>query len=689
MKAYSAENIRNVALVGHGGSGKTTLAEAMLFDSGASNRLGKVDEGNSASDYDPDEIKHHMSINLTLLPLEWRDHKVNLIDIPGYPDFVGEVKAGLRVADSAIVLVDAAAGVEVGTGMVWRAADEYSLPRIIAVNRVEREHADFENAVQSIHDGLEAKAVVLSLPIGEEHNFKGIVDVASGKAYTFDGGKPSETAAPADMAAAIAAAREKLMDAVCETDDDLLAKYLEGEDIAPEAVTAALRKAICAGQVVPIVCVSGAANIGVQNLLDTIVDALPSPLDAVINEEDAKAIKDNPDRLGAFVFKTIADPFVGKLTYLRVYSGSLKGDSHAWNANKSHEERLGQLLMLRGKSNEPLTEIKAGDIGAVAKLQETTTSDTLTTKEHPLKLQPITFPRPIYAAAIEPKTKVDLDKMGPALQRMAEEDPTLSVRKDPETGDSLLSGMGESHISIAVERMQRKFQLNLDVHTPKVPYRETIKSGSKAQGRFKRQTGGHGQFGDTWIELEPAKGEGFVFQDRIVGGAVPRQYIPAVEKGIREAMAEGLLAGYPVIDVRATLYDGSYHPVDSSEMAFKIAGSMGFKAAAQSAQPVLLEPIMDVTVTVPSDFMGDVIGDLNGKRAKVLGMDPVGGGMTEIRAHVPMSEMLKYATDLRSITQGRGTYTMEQLGYEEVPSHMAQKVIAEAAKNKKEEAAAH
>jgi elongation factor G len=689
MKAYSAENIRNVALVGHGGSGKTTLAEAMLFDSGASNRLGKVDEGNSASDYDPDEIKHHMSINLTLLPLEWRDHKVNLIDIPGYPDFVGEVKAGLRVADSAIVLVDAAAGVEVGTGMVWRAADEYSLPRIIAVNRVEREHADFENAVQSIHDGLEAKAVVLSLPIGEEHNFKGIVDVASGKAYTFDGGKPSETAAPADMAAAIAAAREKLMDAVCETDDDLLAKYLEGEDIAPEAVTAALRKAMCAGQVVPIVCVSGAANIGVQNLLDTIVDALPSPLDAVINEEDAKAIKDNPDRLGAFVFKTIADPFVGKLTYLRVYSGSLKGDSHAWNANKSHEERLGQLLMLRGKSNEPLTEIKAGDIGAVAKLQETTTSDTLTTKEHPLKLQPITFPRPIYAAAIEPKTKVDLDKMGPALQRMAEEDPTLSVRKDPETGDSLLSGMGESHISIAVERMQRKFQLNLDVHTPKVPYRETIKSGSKAQGRFKRQTGGHGQFGDTWIELEPAKGEGFVFQDRIVGGAVPRQYIPAVEKGIREAMAEGLLAGYPVIDVRATLYDGSYHPVDSSEMAFKIAGSMGFKAAAQSAQPVLLEPIMDVTVTVPSDFMGDVIGDLNGKRAKVLGMDPVGGGMTEIRAHVPMSEMLKYATDLRSITQGRGTYTMEQLGYEEVPSHMAQKVIAEAAKNKKEEAAAH
>src|SRR5579862_5756527 len=607
MKAYSSDKIRNLALVGHGGSGKTTLAEAMLFDSGAINRLGKVDEGNTTSDHDPDEIKHHISINLSVLPLEWQDHKINLIDIPGYPDFAGEVKAGLRVSDAALVLLDAAAGVEVGTGIVWRAADEHKLPRMVVVNKMDREHADFEAAVQSVHDALDAKAVVVQLPIGQEANFKGVVNVATGKACTFDSGKVSEGNAPADMAGDIAAAKEKLMDAVCETDDDLLSKYLEGEDIPQADINMALRKAICNGQVIPILCASGGANKGVQPLLDTIVECLPSPDDAVLSAEDDKTIKEKPDRLAAFVFKTVADPFVGKLTYLRVYAGSLKGDSHAWNANKGKEQRVGQLLMLRGKNNEPVGEIKAGDIGAVAKLQETTTSDTLTVKDSPVKLAPIVFPKPVYSAAIEPKTKADLDKMGNALARMAEEDPTLSIRKDSNTGDNLLSGMGESHISIAVERMQRKFGVNLDVQTPKVPYRETIKSPAKAQGKFKRQTGGHGQFGDTWIELAPAKGEGFVFEDKIVGGVVPKQYIPAVEKGIREAMQEGLLAGYPVIDIKAVLYDGSYHPVDSSEMAFKIAGSMGFKAAAQNAQPVLLEPVMDVTVTVPSDFMGDVI----------------------------------------------------------------------------------
>ena len=688
MKAYSSDKIRNVALIGHGGSGKTSLAEAMLFDSGAINRLGKVDEGNTTSDYDPDEVKHHMSINLSLLPVEWQDHKINVIDIPGYPDFAGEVKAGLRVADAAILLVDAGAGVEVGTTIVWKSADEYNLPRIIVINKIDREHADFEKAVESIRDALSPKAVALELPIGQEAAFKGVVNVTTGKACLYDGsGKLTEGEAPADMHAAVAAARDKLLDAIVETDDDLMAKYLEGEELSEQEITKALHAAVCSGQVIPIVCASASNNKGIQPLLDLVVDALPSPDDAVLNEADAKAIKDKPDRLGAFVFKTIADPFVGKLTYLRVYSGALKGDSHAWNANKGKEERIGPLLSLRGKNNEPVGEIKAGDIGAVAKLAETTTSDTLTVKDAPVKFTPIAFPRPVYAAAIEPKTKTDLDKMGPALSRIIEEDPTLTIRKDSETNDNLLSGMGESHVTIAVERIQRKFGVNLDVNIPKVPYRETIKAGAKAQGKFKRQTGGHGQFGDTWIELQPAKGEGFVFEDKIVGGSVPRQYIPAVEKGIREAMHEGLLAGFPVIDVKATLYDGSYHPVDSSEMAFKIAGSMGFKIAAEKAQPVLLEPIMDVTVTVPSDFMGDAIGDLNGKRAKVLGMEPAGGGMSEIRAHVPMSEMLRYATDLRSITQGRGTYTMEPLGYEEVPSHMAQKVIAEAEKHKKEDAA--
>ncbi len=689
MKAYAADKIRNVALVGHGGSGKTSLAEAMLFDTGAVNRLGKVDEGNTTSDYDPDEVKHHISINLSLLPIEHHEHKINVIDVPGYPDFVGEVKAGLRVADSALLVLDAAAGVEVGTTIVWRIADEYGLPRVVVINKIDREHADFDAAVQAVRDQLSSKAVVLQMPIGQEAGFKGVIDVASGQAWTFDGGKASETAIPSDLESAVAAAREKLLDAVVEIDDELMSKYLEGEEIAPDQLAAALRKAVAAGAVVPIFATSALTNKGIQPLLDGIVAVTPSPGEAPLLEADASQLKDKPDRLAAFVFKTIADPFVGKLTYLRVYSGSLKGDSQVWNATKGREERVGQLLSVRGKTTEPVGEIRAGDLGAVAKLQETTTSDTLSVKDGPAKLQPIVFPKPIYSAAIEPKTKADLDKMGNALARIVEEDPTLNVHKDAETGDNLLSGMGESHIAIAVERMQRKFGINLDIHTPKVPYRETIKSAAKAQGRFKRQTGGHGQFGDTWIEIQPAKGGGFVFEDRIVGGVVPKQYIPAVEKGIREAMQEGLLAGYPVIDLKATLYDGSYHPVDSSEMAFKIAGSMGFKAAAQHANPVLLEPIMDVTVTVPQEFMGDVIGDLNGKRAHVLGMEPVAGGMQEIRAHVPMAEMLKYATDLRSITQGRGTYSMEPLGYEEVPAHMAQKVIAEATAHKKEEAATH
>ncbi|MHB8620587.1 MAG: elongation factor G, partial [Chloroflexota bacterium] len=498
-------------------------------------------------------------------------------------------------------------------------------------------------------------------------------------------GKPAEIPLPPEMEDAVATAREKLLDAVAETDDDLLAKYLDGQEISSEELTAALKQAVCTGKVVPILCASGLGNKGLQPLLDAIVDLLPSPAEAPLPEADAAALAAKPDSLVAFVFKTIADPFVGKLTYLRVYTGLLKADSHAWNANKSHEERVGQLMIPRGKTNEPVQELRAGDIGAVAKLQETTTSDTLTGRESPVKLEPIVFPHAVYSAAIEPRTKADLDKMGNALSRMVEEDPTLHLRKDAETGDNLLSGMGESHVEIAVERMHRKFGVSLEVHPPKVPYRETVRAGAKAQGKFKRQTGGHGQYGDTWIEIVPAKGAGFVFEDRIVGGVVPKQYIPAVEKGVREAMNEGLLAGYPVIDVKVSLYDGSYHPVDSSEMAFKIAGSMGFKAAAQHATPVLLEPVMDVTIVMPQEYMGDVIADLNGRRAKVLGMEPGADSTQEIRAHVPMAEMLRYATDLRSITQGRGTYTMEFLAYEDVPPHLAQKVI-EAAAHKKEEA---
>ncbi|MBI4318915.1 MAG: elongation factor G [Chloroflexi bacterium] len=689
MKNLKTEQLRNVGLFSHGGAGKTSLAEAMLFNAGVINRLGRVDEGNTVSDYDPDEIKRHISVQLSVLPYEWKGVKTNVLDTPGYFDFVGEVAEAVRVVDGAIVLLDAVSGVEVGTEAMWKYADEHEVPRLVFVNKIDRENADFLRTVEQLQDRFGKSVVPIQLPIGAEDAFSGVVDLVAGKAYL--GPKLEAAEIPAGMKGQVDSFREKLVEAAAEHDDTLIAKYLEGEELSEAEIKMGIRSATVAGKLVPVLVGSATTNKAIPAVMDAINDYLPSPVDrGDVKATNLLASKEellkpgDSSSLAALVFKTSADPYVGKLTYLRIYAGLMHSDSQVWNGNRGREERIGQLFVLRGKAQEPIVQLGAGDIGAVAKLQETTTGDTLCSKDHPLTLPGIAFPKPAFTAAIEPKTKVDLDKLGPSLTRLIEEDPTLQVRKEHDTGETLLSGMGESHVDIAVEKMKRKFGVDVLVKTPKVPYKETITGATKAEYKHKKQTGGHGQYGHVYLEVESlGRGTGFEFADRVVGGVVPRQYIPAVEKGVREALPEGVLAGYPVVDLKVTLYDGSYHPVDSSEMAFKIAASQAFKKGLEQANPVLLEPIMDVTVTVPEQYMGDVMGDLNSKRARVLGMEPQ-DGMSVIRAQAPLAEMQHYAADLRSITQGRGVYTMEYSHYEEVPPHIAQTVIAEAKRAQKE-----
>jgi len=679
MKVYKAEQIRNVALISHGGAGKTSLADVALFDTGVVTRIGKVDEGTSISDHDPDEIKRRMSINLTVIPIEWRDAKINFLDTPGYADFVGEVKAGLRVADAAVVVVTAEKGVEVGTEQVWRYADELKLPRLVFVNKLDRENTSFERAVESLQAQFGKKVVPLHLPIGEQAGFKGVVNLVNRKAYTFDGTKVQEGPIPGDMESQVARYREQLIESAVENDDDLMSKYLEGEELSLAEVERAVKVGASSGALVPVLCGSVARNIGIQTLLDAIVEFLPSA--AAAQQSLSSEANSN---LAAFVYKTTADPTRGLITFFRVYSGTLKADSHAWNARTNTDERIGQILLVRGKMQEPATEVPAGDIAAVVKLQNTHTNDTLSTKEKSINLSPIAFPPPAFTAAIAPKTKSDLDKMGSALSRVTEEDPTIHITRDQETAETLISGMGESHIDITIERMQRKFGVEVEKHDQRVPYRETIRKHARAQGRHKRQTGGHGQFGDVWLELDPLPIGGekaFEFENKIVGGVVPKEYVPGFEKGVREALRQGFVAGYPMIYVRVALVDGSYHPVDSSSQAFEIAASLGMKNAVPLANPTLLEPIMNVTVIVPEGNMGDVMSDLTTKRARILGMEPTSSGMQQITATVPMAEMLHYATDLRSITQGRGTFHMELYQYEEVPAAQQQQIIANAAKS--------
>ncbi len=683
MKEYKTEQIRNVVLLGHGATGKTSLAEAALFSSGGASRMGKVEDGTTVSDFEPDEVKRKISLSLAIVPCEWSNHKINIIDTPGYADFVGEVKSGISAADIGVIVVDAVSGVQVGTEMAWRHAEATQLPRVVFVNRMDRENANFAQTVQQLQERWGKKIAPIQLPIGSQDSFSGVVNVLENKAYVGEKGTPGDV--PADMADAVASAHEQIIEAAVEADDDLLTKYLEGEELSVEELTGALRKGIAAGMVCPVFVGSAAKNIGVSRFLDGLVEDCPSPADVAprtakgaAGDEPLKA--DAGAALAALVFKTAADPFVGRLTYLRVVSGTLKGDSHVWNANQNADERIGQLIVLKGKTQDHAPSLSAGDIGAVAKLAHTVTSDTLCTKEHAVTLPAIEFPKPPFNVAVTPKGKADVEKMGPSLQRIAEEDPTLVVHRDETTGETIISGMGETHVEVAAEKMKRKFGVEMDLHPPRVPYRETVTMKVESEYIHKKQTGGHGQYARVAITVEPNKGGGFEFVDKVVGGAVPRNYIPAVEKGVQEALHEGALAHFPMVDLRVTLFDGKEHPVDSSEMAFKLAGSQALKQGALKANPVLLEPVVTMKIMVPEANTGDVMSDLNGKRAKVHGMSPGDVGVTVIDAEAPLAEVLRYATDLRSITQGRGTFEMQFDHYDEVPSHIAQKVIAEAQK---------
>ncbi|MDZ4247583.1 MAG: elongation factor G [Dehalococcoidia bacterium] len=679
MPEYTTDQLRNVVLLSHGGAGKTSLTEAILFFTGVINRMGKVEEGTTTSDSDPDSIKRKISVSLSLLPCSWNNNKINLIDTPGYMDFVGEVKAGMRVVESAIFVVCAASGVEVGTELTWGYAEEAAMPRIIFVNKMDRENADFDRTLSAIQEKLGKGCVAIHLPIGSQKEFKGLVDLVSMKAFMR--GKADESEIPGDLKTQADSLREKLIEAVADVDDNIMTKYLDGGEVTNDEIKAALKNGVVQGKIVPVLAGGALQSIGISSLLNAICDYMPSPVQASSRGTDQttnEEVEITPDPAGSLVslvFKTTADPYVGKLTYFRVFSGTISSNTQVWNSTKNSQERIAQLFLIKGKNQEPVSHIIAGDVGAVAKLAATSTGDTFSTKEKPFSLPPVKFPSPVFSAAIYPRTKADLDKLVIALPRLAEEDPTLNVHREIDTSETILSGMGETHIDVAAERMQRKFGVEVRLEIPKVPYKETITTSAKAEYKHKKQSGGHGQFGHVFLELEPMeRGGGFEFTEKIVGGSIPRNYIPGVEKGVNEARMEGVLAGYPVVDTRAILFDGSFHPVDSSDIAFKIAGLHAFKKGFSLAHPIILEPVMNLKVTVPDSYTGDIIGDLNTKRAKVSGINPL-GGTSVIEAQVPLTEIQRYATDLKSITQGRGIYTMEFSHLEEVPSFVAQKII--------------
>ena len=674
--------IRNVVLLSHQGAGKTSLAEFMLFTSGAIQRLGSVADGTTTSDFDPLEVERHMGIKLSLLPIQWQGMKLNLIDAPGYADFVGEVRSGLRVTEGAIIVICAASGVEVGTEQMWSDAEKANLPRLIFVNKMDRDNADFLSTLKGIQAKLSPKCLPLQLPIGSQKDFQGIIDLVTMKAYIGAGSQEAEI--PSALREQAEASREKLVEAVVEIDDELISKYLEGEAINPDEIGTALRKSTIAGKVVPVFVGSALQGIGTKQLLDGICHYLPSPeeKDAIAaknvstgNQEEIKPNLESP--LSALVFKTTADPYVGKLSYFRVYSGVISSNSQVWNANKNSMERIGQLFTLLGKNQQPMPQVAAGDIGTVARLSLTTTGDTLCARDHPVILPGIEFPKANFSMSIQPQAKTDLDKMSTVLPKICEEDPSLQTRREIDTNEFIISGVGDNHLEITKEKIRRKFGVEVKLDLPKVPYKETITMSAKAEYKHKKQTGGHGQYGHVFLELEPLpRGGGFEFAKRIVGGAIPQNYIPSVEKGVNEAKQEGVLAGYPVVDVRVSLYDGSFHPVDSSDIAFKIAGAQALKKGLSQGQPVMLEPIMNLKVTVPEAYTGDITSDLNTKRGRVLGMNP-SNGINIIEAQAPYAELLRYATDLRSLTQGRGSFVMEFDHYEEVPAHLSQKIIAD------------
>jgi len=672
--------IRNVAVVGHRGTGKTSLVEAMLFQAGATNRLGTVEAGSTVSDWDEDEQRRQMSLAASLCHLERDGLKVNLIDTPGDAGFQGDAIASLRVVEGALVVVSGVMGVEVQTGRMWSRAEELGLSRVLFVNMLDRERADFARTLEQLQSQLSQHCVAVHLPIGSEHELTGIVDLLHMKAYMSPEGdrEGGPVEIPAELADEVEDLHTKLLDSVVETDEALMERYLEGEELAPEEIATALKAAVTRGEVFPVACGVATKNLGTTALLDLLAEGIPSPADKEM------AIGVDGASTAAFVFKTIADPFAGRINVFRVLSGTLSGDSTLVNTRAHSKERVGQLLALQGKEHQQTPEFGPGDIGAVAKLKETMTGDLLLDAEREVEVPELGFPEPVMSFAVTPKSKGDEEKVASSLRRLAEEDPTLVLRRDPQTGEQLLSGLSQIHVEVAVDRLRRRFGVEVDLHQPRVPYLETIRRESRAQGRYKKQTGGRGQFGDCHIVLEPLEGHtGYEFVDKIVGGVIPQGFRPAVDKGIQEAMQHGDLAGAPVQGVRVLLVDGSYHSVDSSEMAFKIAGSLAFKSAYEQADPVLLEPIMELEATVPDEAVGAVNGDLNSRRGRLQGMEPR-GGMTTIKAEVPMADILTYSQSLTSLTGGRGDYHMHFLRYEEVPPHIAQKVIDETKKEKEE-----
>jgi elongation factor G len=686
VKVYEGKDIRNVGLIGHGHSGKTTLAAGMLYAVGATNRLTRVDEGNTITDFDDEEIQRKVTISTALAYVEWRKTKINLLDTPGFNTFLNDTRSSLIAADSALVLVDGIAGVEVVTEKVWEFASQYNLPVALIVNKLDRENSSFKRAVESIHGNFGRTAVPIQIPIGQERDFRGVVDLIAMKAYLYepDGdGKGQATDIPAELAEAAAKAREALVEMVAEGNDALMEEYFEQGTLSPEHLLEGLRDAVKQRRLFPVMCASALRNMGTDRILDFVVEFFPAPVErgpvrgkSGDQEVERRIADDEPPSV--FVFKTVADPYAGRVSYFKVYSGVIKNDASLYNPRTGVMERLSHIGCLMGKTITPVTELHAGDIGAVAKLKETLTGDTLTDKANPIQYPPVKFPEPSIAYAIEAKSRQDEDRMGAAIQRILEEDPSLRFYRDPQTKEFLLAGSGQQHVEVVVSRLKKRYNVDVTLKAPKIPYRETIRGTADVQGRHKKQTGGHGQFGDCRIRMEPLpRGAKFEFVNQIFGGAIPKQYIPAVEKGILEAAEEGYLAGYPVVDFRVILYDGSYHEVDSSELSFKLAARKAFKAAMEQAKPALLEPIMNVEIQTPVEFAGDLMGDLNGRRGRITGTE-IRGNMQIIRAQVPMAEMLTYQTDLISMTQGRASFTMELSHYDFVPQQEAEKIIAAA-----------
>ena len=693
MAKYDSKSLRNVTIIGHGGTGKTSLCESFLYIAGKSDRPGRVDDGTSCMDYEPEEQKRHISISAATNFFEWDKHKINIIDTPGDSNFAYDTKSCLRITDSAIVVIDAVGGVEFQTQKVWEYADEFNLPRIIYINRMDRERADFFKTMDSIKEKLGKKATTLFLPLGKEDNFKGIVDLLSMKAYIFDDPKGGYKTIdiPGDMTDQTKSYRETMVEDIAECDEILMDKYLESGELSLEEIKAGLRKGVVSGALLPVICGSATKNIGLAPLMDMIVQVMPSPVDrgpvqgkkpGTDNVEERPPEETAP--FAAMVFKTIADPYAGRLTLFRVYSGTLSTAGAIYDSSRKLSERFSNIFFLEGKTQKPAESLVPGDIAAVAKLKETATGDTICNEKAPIVFDKLAPLPTVMSFAIEPKSRGDEEKIVSSMHRLTEEDPTLTFHRNDQTREMILSGTGQIHIEVAVEKMKRKFGVEVNLNIPKVPYKETIKAKTNVQGRYKKQSGGRGQFGDCWLDIEPLpRSGGFEFVDKIVGGVIPGQYRPAVEKGIVEAMEEGVLAGYPMVDLKVLLVDGSFHAVDSSEMAFKIAGSMGFKKGVLACQPTLLEPIVNIDIEIPDEYLGDVIGDLNSRRGRVQGMDTKGTHQI-VKGQVPLAEILKYAPDLRSMTSGRGTFTYTHSHYDEVPPFIAEKIIA-AYKAKKEE----